>query len=313
MRTLDPKNGSKMMGLLLIQDNSDKELICLAFSPEHLLHALVATARVELAGKPASPPSPLGYDGGADAFYADDYDLWSPAGGAGAGAHHRSFSLSNTEAAASWRPCMYYMRGYCKNDSSCRFLHGVPEDDTAEWEMAVMRAKDLAAVPPPQLMASAYPFSPSPKGGVSLSFLLQQHQQQSETQRCHFYRSSWLVTRITAASSSGLLSASAATVASATPEAGRGRSAATRVRWRDRSCRGARDAAGGAAGEERLSDADTTASSTATPKSSLSRLWATPQQPPSLTCSTTSTSSLHRDVTASCAGYTHAWEGREGS
>ena len=111
MRTLDPENGSKMMGLLLIQDNSDKELIRLAFGPEHLLHALVATARAELAGKPASPPSPvlgplqtgppwgfpspgaghhqhhqspfaadqLGYDGGADAFYADNYDAWSPA------------------------------------------------------------------------------------------------------------------------------------------------------------------------------------------------------------------------------------------
>ncbi|XP_066334699.1 zinc finger CCCH domain-containing protein 53-like [Miscanthus floridulus] len=213
VRALDPENASKMMGLLLIQDNSDKELIRLAFGPEHLLHAFVSTARAELAGKPASPPSPvlgplqtgppwglpspgtghhqhhqspfaadqLGYDGGADAFYADDYDVWSPAGGAGA--HRRSFSLSDAEAAASWRPCMYYARGYCKNGSSCRFFHGVPEDDAAEREMAVMRAKALAAAPPPQLMASAYPFSPSPKGGVSLSFLLQQHQQQSETQR----------------------------------------------------------------------------------------------------------------------------------
>jgi hypothetical protein len=72
-----------------------------------------------------------------------------------------------------------------------RFFHGVPEDDAAEREMAVMRAKALAATPPTQqqqLMASAYPFSLSPKGGVSLSFLIQQHQQQqSETQRCHFY------------------------------------------------------------------------------------------------------------------------------
>ena len=59
MRTLDPENGSKMMGLLLIQDNSDKELIRLAFGPEHLLHALVAIARVEIAGKPTSPPSPV--------------------------------------------------------------------------------------------------------------------------------------------------------------------------------------------------------------------------------------------------------------
>ncbi|CAD6219021.1 unnamed protein product [Miscanthus lutarioriparius] len=117
----------------------------------------------------------LGYDGGADAFYADDYDVWSPAGGAGA--HRRSFSLSDAEAAASWRPYMYYARGYCKNGSSCRFLHGVPKDDAAEREMDVMRAKALAAAPQAQFMTSAYPFSPSHKGGVSLNFLLQQHQQ----------------------------------------------------------------------------------------------------------------------------------------
>ena len=94
MRTLDPENGSKMMGLLLIQDNSDKELIRLAFGPEHLLHALVATALLDplQTGPPWGLPSPgaghhqhhqspfaadqLGYDGGTDAFYADDYDVW---------------------------------------------------------------------------------------------------------------------------------------------------------------------------------------------------------------------------------------------
>jgi hypothetical protein len=76
----------------------------------------------------------LGYDDGADTFYADEYGCWSPAGAAGA--HRRSFSLSNAEATASWRPYMYYARGYCKNGSSCRFFHGVPEDDAAEREMA---------------------------------------------------------------------------------------------------------------------------------------------------------------------------------
>ncbi|XP_066354778.1 zinc finger CCCH domain-containing protein 53-like [Miscanthus floridulus] len=179
MRTLDSENGSKMMGLLLIQDNSDKELIRLAFGLEHLLHALVATARAKLVGKPASPPSPvlgplqtgppwelpspgaghhqhhqspftvdqLGYDGSADAFYIDDYGVWSPAGSAGS--HRRSFSLSDAKAPASWRPCMYYTRVYCKNGSSCRFLNGMPEDDATKREMAVMRAKALAAAPPP--------------------------------------------------------------------------------------------------------------------------------------------------------------------
>jgi hypothetical protein len=235
VRALDPDNASKVMGLLLIQDNSDKELIRLAFGPDHLLHAFVAAARADLAAKPASPPSPvlgplhqpasspwgslpspaaatdhhhpfaaaadhaLGYDydgaaAPADAFFPDDYDCWSPAGATG---HRRSFSLSDAEVGAgAWRPCMYFARGFCKNGSSCRFLHGLPEDDdaAAEREMVVMRAKALAAArsqqqQQQQLMASAFPFSPSPPKGVNLNFLLhhhQQQQQQSEPQRCHF-------------------------------------------------------------------------------------------------------------------------------
>ncbi|XP_062183292.1 zinc finger CCCH domain-containing protein 53-like [Phragmites australis] len=204
VREMDPDNASKIMGMLLIQDNSDKELIRLAFGPDHLLRAFVLNARAELACKPSSPPSPVlgplqngppwgvpgpgaeqapfagdqvGYDGG-EAFYPEEYDCWSPA----SGGHRRSFSLSDAEVAA-WRPCLYYARGYCKNGSSCRFLHGLPEDDAAaaEREMIVMRAKALAAARPQQFMASAFPFSPSPKG---LNFLLQQQQQQqSDPQR----------------------------------------------------------------------------------------------------------------------------------
>ncbi|KAG2534798.1 hypothetical protein PVAP13_9NG085100 [Panicum virgatum] len=207
VRALDPENASKIMGLLLIQDNSVKDLIRLAFGPEHLLLAVVARARADLAAKPASPPSPgLGqpwglpsprgggdhlapfgadqaaFDGGADAFYPEEYECWSPA----AGGHRRSFSLSDDEVAAAgaWRPCMYFARGFCKNGSSCRFLHGLPDDDAvaAEREMVVMRAKALAAAAarPQQLMASAFPFSPSPPKGFGLNSLLQQ---QNEPQR----------------------------------------------------------------------------------------------------------------------------------
>ncbi|KAG2622770.1 hypothetical protein PVAP13_3KG002500 [Panicum virgatum] len=209
VRALDPDNASKIMGLLLIQDNSDKELIRLAFGPEHLLRAFIASARAELAGKPASPPllvpSPLqtgppwgisslgsgdhqspfatteyvGYDDG-DAFYPEnEHDCWSPV----SGGHRRSFSLSDAEVAA-WRPCTYFACGYCKYGSSCQFLHGPPEDDAAatEREIAVMRAKALAAARPHQHMAPAFPFSPSPLKGVDLNFLLH-HQQQNEPQR----------------------------------------------------------------------------------------------------------------------------------
>jgi hypothetical protein len=216
VRALDPDNASKIMGLLLIQDNSDKDLIRLAFGPDHLLHAFAAAARADLAARPASPPSPVpgplhqpaspwappsdhapgyDYDGAdADTFFSDDYDCWSPAG---ATAHRRSFSLSDAELAAAaagpgaWRPCMYFARGFCKNGSACRFLHGLPEPapDAAEREMAVMRAKALAATAaaarPQQLMASAFPFSPSPPKGANLNLLLHHHhyQQQSEPQR----------------------------------------------------------------------------------------------------------------------------------
>ncbi|CAN6348835.1 unnamed protein product [Urochloa humidicola] len=209
VRALDPGNASKMMGMLLIQDNSDKELIRLAFGPDHLLHTFVSTARAELAAKPASPPSPPvlgspspwgaapspggGADNhyspfaadqvGGDAFYPEnEYGCLSPASG---GHHRRSLSLSDAEVTGSWRPCVYFARGYCKNGSSCRFLHDLrPEDDAAaaaEREMAaVMRAKALAAA----RMASAFPFSPSPPPkGVSLNFLLHQQQQQQQQQQ----------------------------------------------------------------------------------------------------------------------------------
>lgn len=52
--------------------------------------------------------------------------------------HRRSSSvndaafLSNLEEGGGfgWRPCMYFARGFCKNGSSCKFLHG--DGDAAE-------------------------------------------------------------------------------------------------------------------------------------------------------------------------------------
>ncbi|KAH9617189.1 hypothetical protein KSS87_001798 [Heliosperma pusillum] len=48
IQSLDPENASKIMGLLLIQDHGEKEMIRLAFGPENLLHSLVVKARQEL-------------------------------------------------------------------------------------------------------------------------------------------------------------------------------------------------------------------------------------------------------------------------
>ncbi|XP_038988280.1 zinc finger CCCH domain-containing protein 53-like isoform X1 [Phoenix dactylifera] len=55
IQSLDPKNASKIMGLLLIQDHSEKEMIRLAFGPEVLVHSVVLKAHKELGLVPATP------------------------------------------------------------------------------------------------------------------------------------------------------------------------------------------------------------------------------------------------------------------
>ena len=49
VQALHPDLASKIMGMLLIQDKSEEDMIRLAFGPEHLLHAVVARARADLA------------------------------------------------------------------------------------------------------------------------------------------------------------------------------------------------------------------------------------------------------------------------
>lgn len=37
--------------------------------------------------------------------------------------------VTESSPAPSWKPCMYFARGYCKHGSNCRFLHGYPRQD----------------------------------------------------------------------------------------------------------------------------------------------------------------------------------------
>ena len=55
IQNLDPENASKIMGLLLLQDHGEKELIRLAFGPEALVHSVILKARKEL-GLPSNSP-----------------------------------------------------------------------------------------------------------------------------------------------------------------------------------------------------------------------------------------------------------------
>ncbi|KAL8109628.1 zinc finger CCCH domain-containing protein 53-like isoform X1 [Apium graveolens] len=63
IKDLDPENASKIMGLILIQDHGEKEMIRLAFGPESLVHSIIVKARKDLglssSNTPTSPSSPM--------------------------------------------------------------------------------------------------------------------------------------------------------------------------------------------------------------------------------------------------------------
>lgn len=37
-------------------------------------------------------------------------------------------SIDDINSGLGWRPCMYFARGYCKNGSTCRFIHGADSE-----------------------------------------------------------------------------------------------------------------------------------------------------------------------------------------
>ncbi|KAL1802660.1 hypothetical protein ACET3Z_031307 [Daucus carota] len=68
IQNLDPENATKIIGLLLIQDHGEKEMIRLAFGPESLVHSVILKARKDLGlfssknsplSSPSTPCSPL--------------------------------------------------------------------------------------------------------------------------------------------------------------------------------------------------------------------------------------------------------------
>ncbi|TXG55879.1 hypothetical protein EZV62_017192 [Acer yangbiense] len=265
IQNLDPENASKIMGLLLIQDHGEKEMIRLAFGPEALLHSVIFKARKDLGlpsssinspnnnNSPSTPPSPspflpnnnnsasvtvsrqnsstnrlLGnhhmppppltipnrddqfngpnsttgkmnssampyYANGGSEIMIDELQLqdqlsflnenksnqdlfyppldlsstsppngdsmlfpsyWGTTNGAGSVHHRRSCSVSDVLGSADdmnsglgWRPCMYYARGYCKNGSTCRFIHG--GDSSAVGSPTIMGSDGIPPPPPP--------------------------------------------------------------------------------------------------------------------------------------------------------------------
>ncbi|CAM0873010.1 unnamed protein product [Alopecurus aequalis] len=291
IQVLDADHAAKIMGLLLVQDHGEKEMIRLAFGPEVLLQSVMAKARRELgllpASSPGSPPtaghqspfqlsrqnsgrggapSPLSVSSPSSWSHApvfsrsngvaeemaspvnsgarpapffpramDDFQLQeelaflndggmnpahqqrtfdggecqSPGPGDSGGmfpyglgwanggvpGHRRSASENEVCLGGDnlgWKPCLYYARGFCKNGSSCRFVHagGLPDDDAALAAVAeqqqchdfLLRSKSqhLGHAAFPYSTTSSLPGSPS-AASKCLSFLLQQ--QHNDNQR----------------------------------------------------------------------------------------------------------------------------------
>lgn len=136
---------------------------------------------------------------------------WTHSGNNGdAHFHRRSYSASDVcfgseepGLGSGYKPCLYFARGFCKNGSNCKFVHGGFSDsmdggpgpivgsptkfDEFELHEEIMRLK--AAQHQRQFMPglSVSP-SPSPSSSSSsynkyIAFLLQQQQQQNDPQR----------------------------------------------------------------------------------------------------------------------------------
>ncbi|KAE8705729.1 Zinc finger CCCH domain-containing protein 46 [Hibiscus syriacus] len=218
IQSLDPENASKFMGYLLLQDDGEKEMIRLAFGPEAYIHSLILKAKTQMGLSVSNPPTPstplspspspfspssnpkLSYASivnGSNAVangneFIDDYrfqnhpeDLLTMPDSI---LHRRSFSVPGLCFGASdhgvnpgiaWKPCLYFARGFCKNGTSCRFLHGDCADGGAalvgslsklselEQYQELLRSKALQAS---QFMAGAASFPHS----KSLNHSLQQ-------------------------------------------------------------------------------------------------------------------------------------------
>lgn len=67
------------------------------------------------------------------AFFNDSKidDLFDPSAYAESPLQKRSYLAEDASSGLGWKPCLYFARGFCKNGSSCRFLHSDSVDATA--------------------------------------------------------------------------------------------------------------------------------------------------------------------------------------
>nr|KYP52645.1 Zinc finger CCCH domain-containing protein 55 [Cajanus cajan] len=157
IKNFDPENASKIMGYLLM-NLEESELIRLACSADSVLHNLVMRVKSHLGltlstpSSPSLPPSPLNPIArlaatSSNPFSRNGFDFTRNPSSPSSHAHawnfpnnnpispKRSFSASDvsfgceeTGPGLGFKPCLYFARGFCKNGTNCKFLHGAFND-----------------------------------------------------------------------------------------------------------------------------------------------------------------------------------------
>uniref|UniRef100_A0ACD5YBC1 Uncharacterized protein n=1 Tax=Avena sativa TaxID=4498 RepID=A0ACD5YBC1_AVESA len=120
---LDPDHAAKIMGLLLIQDHGEKEMIRLAFGPEALLHAVMAKARKDLGIPPGSGPGTptSAAPGGHSPFMLSRQN----SGRGGGGTAPSPLSVSSP---SSWAPPPVFSRSNSVSNGAAEEMVGVGEE-----------------------------------------------------------------------------------------------------------------------------------------------------------------------------------------
>ncbi|CAL5060995.1 unnamed protein product [Urochloa decumbens] len=127
IQALDPEHAAKIMGLLLIQDHGDKEMIRLAFGPEALLHAVMAKARNDLGLlPPSSGPGTPTSAGAHSPFLLSRQNSGRCVGGGGGGTAPSPLSVSSP---SSWAPPPVFSRSNSSAaNGAAEEMAGVGED-----------------------------------------------------------------------------------------------------------------------------------------------------------------------------------------
>ncbi|KAK8539523.1 hypothetical protein V6N13_104245 [Hibiscus sabdariffa] len=127
------------MGYLLIQDHGEKEMIRLAFGPEAHIHSLILKAKTHLRAlsvsnppTPSTPLSPSAFSSNPSSNSNLSYATVVNGSSAIANGNGREaflFLVCVSVLLMMSTPgldgnLVYTSRGFCKNGTSCRFLHG---------------------------------------------------------------------------------------------------------------------------------------------------------------------------------------------